>query len=148
MVKFSDQFEKVISSILLVMAMLFIVYQVVQLVWNTIDSFARRFREVGLTYSPEYGKTIVILFFNVLLMMEVMETIKVFTHNHIVKARIILIVCLIAVSRKILALGEEVSDPKAELGLAAMIIALAAGYYMLTRKTEKQQNEDEVHTEH
>jgi hypothetical protein len=40
-------------------------------------------------------------------MMEIMQTIKVFTHNHIIKVRVILIVRLIAVSRKILALGEN-----------------------------------------
>jgi uncharacterized membrane protein (DUF373 family) len=147
MLKFSAQFEKVVSSILIVLAMIFIVYQVIQLIWNTVDSFSRRFREVGLTYSPEYAKTIAVLFFNVLLMMEIMETIKVFSQSHIVKAQIILIVCLIAVSRKILALGEETSDPKAELALAGLIISLAAGYYLVSRIAGAKSSEKEIHAE-
>ena|SRR5215467_3651251 len=136
MLKFSDRFEKVISAFLIGFAMVIITYQVVQLIWNSVQSFAKRFREVGLEYSPEYGKTIAILFFNVLLMMEIMQTIKVFSHNHIIKVRIILIVCLIAASRKILALGEGQTDPMSELSLAALILSLSAGYFLVSRYTK------------
>jgi len=133
MLKFANRFEKTISALLLVFAMLIIVYQVVQLVWNSVQSFAKRFREVGLEYSPEYGQTIAILFFNILLMLEIMQTIKVFSNNHITKVRVILIVCLIAASRKILELGEGTKDPMSELALAAMILSLAAGYFLISR---------------
>src|SRR5215471_1172205 len=136
MFKFSDRFEKVISAFLIGFAMVIITYQVVQLIWNSVDSFTRRFREVGLQYSPEYGKTIAILFFNVLLMMEIMQTIKVFSHSHVIKVRIILIVCLIAASRKILALGEENTDPMSVLALAALILSLSAGYFLVSRYTK------------
>ena len=133
MLKFASRFEKTISTLLLAFAMLIIVYQVVQLIWNSIQGFAKRFREVGLQYSPEYGQTIAILFFNILLMMEIMQTIKVFSHNHITKVRVILIVCLIAASRKILELGEGTRDPLSELALAALILSLAAGYFLISR---------------
>ena len=133
MLKFANRFEKAISALLLVFAMLIIVYQVVQLVWNSVQSFAKRFREVGLEYSPEYGQTIAILFFNILLMLEIMQTIKVFSNNHITKVRVILIVCLIAASRKILELGEGTKDPMSELALAAMILSLATGYFLISR---------------
>lgn len=144
MLKFSDQFEKIISAVLIVLAMFFIFYLVVQLVWNTAEVFAKRFREVGLQYAPEYGRTVAIMFFNVLLMMEIMQTIKVFAHGHVIKARIILIVCLIAASRKILELGEQTTDPMNVLALAGLILALAIGYFLVSRYTkdivEKKQN--------
>jgi hypothetical protein len=89
MFKFSDRFEKIISGVIIVMAMFFIVCQVVQLIWNTYETFSKRFREVGLTYAPEYGRTIAVMSFNVLLMMEIMQTIKVFAHSHIIKTCII-----------------------------------------------------------
>lgn len=133
MLKFSDRFERLISSILLVFGMLFIAYQVIQLIWNTVVSFAKRFREAGLEYAPEYGQTIGILFFNILLLMEIVQTIKVFNHSHIIKVRVIMIVCLIAVSRKILALGEKTVDPMSELALAALILSLSAGYFLVSR---------------
>jgi hypothetical protein len=47
MVKLLERFERTISGILLVLALLMVVYQVVQLIWNSIESFSTRFREVG-----------------------------------------------------------------------------------------------------
>src|SRR4051794_1928384 len=107
MLKFADHFDRIISMILLAFAMLMVVYQVFQLIWNSIESIELHIRETGLKYAPEYGRVISILFFNVLLILEIMQTIRVFSYNHVLKVRIILIVCLIAVSRKILALGEQ-----------------------------------------
>jgi uncharacterized membrane protein (DUF373 family) len=137
MMKFSDRFEKVISYILLVFAMLIVVYQVIQLFWNTFQSLSQKFKEAGLEYAPEYTRSVAIVFFNILLMIEIMQTIKVFAHKQIIKVRIILIVCLIAVSRKILALGEEISDPMGELALAALVLSLAASYFLVSRYTKE-----------
>jgi uncharacterized membrane protein (DUF373 family) len=136
MIKFSDRFEKLISAILLGFGMVIIAYQVVQLIWNTVKSLELRFREAGLDYAPEYTKTIPILFFNILLMIEIVQTIKVSSHNHIIKVRVILIVCLIAASRKIFELGEGHSDPMAMFALAALILSLATGYFLVSRYTK------------
>jgi uncharacterized membrane protein (DUF373 family) len=136
MIKFTDRFEKLVSAILLGFGMVVIAYQVVQLIWNTIKSFQQRFSETGLDYAPEYTKTIAILFFNILLMIEIVQTIKVSSHNHIIKVRVILIVCLIAASRKILELGEGHSDPMTMFALAALILSLAGGYFLVSRYTK------------
>jgi len=135
MFKLSARFEKVISFTLLGFAMLIITFQTVALIWNSVQSFSRRFRDVGLEYAPEYGRTIGILFLNILLMMEIMQTIKVFSSSHIIKVRIILIVCLIAVSRKVLALSEQSIDPWAELAISALILSLSTGYFLVSRNS-------------
>ena len=143
MLKFSDQFEKFISMVLLAFAMLMVCYQVVALIWNAVESFSERFKRSGLEYAPQYGKTIAILFFNTLLMMEIMQTIKVFSQSHLVKVRIILIVCLIAAGRKVLALGEETTNPMAEIALAVLILSLATGYFLVSRTTKESGDENE-----
>jgi uncharacterized membrane protein (DUF373 family) len=143
MIKFADRFEKFISMILLGFGLVIIAYQVVQLIWNTIKSFQQRFSEAGLDYAPEYTKTIAILFFNILLMIEIVQTIKIFSHNHIIKVRVILIVCLIAASRKILELGEGHSDPMTMFALAALILSLAGGYFLVSRYTADPVEESE-----
>ena len=143
MIKFTDRFEKVVAAILLGFGMVIIAYQVVQLIWNTIKSFEQRFKDTGLDYAPEYTKTIAILFFNILLMIEIVQTIKVSSHNHIIKVRVILIVCLIAASRKILELGEGHSDPMTMFALAALILSLAAGYFLVSRYTKDPVEETE-----
>jgi uncharacterized membrane protein (DUF373 family) len=145
MEKFIDKFERYISAILLGFGMVIISYQVIQLIWNTIISFQKRFQDAGLEYAPEYTKTIAILFFNILLMMEIIQTIRIFSHNHIIKVRIILIVCLIAVSRKILALGEESVEPQAEMALAALILALSAGYFLVSRNPKDPVDDKDHH---
>jgi uncharacterized membrane protein (DUF373 family) len=138
MIKFSERFEKLISMILLAFAMLIIVYQVIELFWSTIQSFLAKFRENnGFAYAPEYTRSVAVVFFNILLMMEIMQTIKVFAHSQLNKMRIILIVCVIAVSRKILALGEQTVDPMGELALAALILSLTASYFLVSRYLKK-----------
>jgi uncharacterized membrane protein (DUF373 family) len=137
MLKFTGRFEKIISAILIGFAMVIITYQTVSLIWNSIGAFAKRFREAGLEYAPEYGKEIAIMFFNILLMMEIMQTLKVFAEDHIIKLRIILIVCLIAASRKILEVGgEQHIDPMAEIGLGVLILALSAGYFLVSKSVD------------
>lgn len=136
MIKFSALFERWVSIILLGFAMLVVVYQIILLIYNTVLSIELRTEQVGLTYAPEYTKNVAVLFFNILLMLEIMETIKVFAHSHVIKARVILIVCLIAVSRKILALGEHHVDPLVEVAIAALILALSIGYFLVSRISE------------
>ncbi len=143
MIKFADRFERFISGILLVFAMIIISYQVVQLIYNSIINFQKRFKEAGLVYAPEYGETIAILFFNVLLMIEIMQTIRVFAHNHLIKVKVILIVCLIAASRKILAVGEHSIAPLSELALAALILALATGYFLVSKTKDPVDEHEE-----
>src|SRR5215510_7085015 len=143
MLKFADRFERIISMILLGFGLVIIAYQVVQLIWNTFKSFQQRFNAAGLDYAPEYTRTIAILFFNILLMMEIVQTIKIFSHNHIIKVRVILIVCLIAASRKILELGEGHSDPATMFALAALILSLATGYFLVSRYTKDPVEEHE-----
>jgi len=143
MIKFADRFERVISMILLGFGLVIISYQVVQLIWNTIKSFHQRFSEAGLDYAPEYTKTVAILFFNILLMIEIVQTIKIYSHDHIIKVKIILIVCLIAASRKILELGEDHTDPMAVFALAALILSLATGYFLVSKNTKDAVHEGE-----
>lgn len=128
-------FEKYTCYTLLALGMFFIVFQIVELIWLTITGFMKRFQEIGLAYAPEYGRNMILLFFNVLLALEILETIKVFEKSHEVKIRIILMVCMIAVSRKILMLDIFEGNPMSEIALAALIIALSGGYYLINKKT-------------
>lgn len=147
MLKFSEQFEKIISKVLLAFAMCILSYQTIALIWNTVQSFAARFKEVGLDYAPEYGKNVAVMFFNILLMIEIMQTLKVFASDHIIKVRVIMIVCLIAVSRKILELGEHTEDPMGEIAIAALILSLAVGFHLISKYAGDKIGHEEEHKE-
>ena len=141
-VKISRQFDRIITSILLGIGMILITVQTITLIWELGKTIYYRFTEAGLAYAPEYGRSVIILFFNVLLALEIMETVKVSSSAHDVKIRIILLVCLIAVSRKVLMLDLGHPEPIVELALAALVIAFAFSYYLVTRRPGQKKTID------
>jgi len=134
MEKILNYFERYISYFLLTAGMIFIIFQSLELAWELGRGIFTRIDERGLAYAPDYTKNGVALFFNVLLAMEILETIRVFGKSHETKIRIILIVCLIAISRKILVLDTHEINPMADVGLATLVLAFSIGYYLVSRK--------------
>ena len=99
MQKVLDIFERYITHALLVIAMFFVLLLTLELVWESYKNVQQRIEITGLNYDPNHSKNLAVLFFNVLLMIEVMGTIKVFDRKPVTKLKIILSVCLIAVAR-------------------------------------------------
>lgn len=125
--------EKVIFNILIVLGMIFIMYQTVDLIWLFGGRIVRSIGDKTF-YVSEEGRPIAGLFFGVLLSLEIVETIKIFSKGHLTKVRIILIVGLIAVTRKILMISDIADvEPTTEFAIAALILALSTGYYLVTR---------------
>jgi uncharacterized membrane protein (DUF373 family) len=133
MEKISLKFEKYISVTLLILAGIFVIFQTVELLWLTGEHFyIRATTNLGLEHAPEYSRSIMIVFFNILLMLEIMQTIKVFYKAYTLKLRIILLVCLIAVSRKVFLLDIE-HNAMLEFSTAALILTISVGYYLISR---------------
>jgi len=143
--KIAHRFDRVITQVLLIVGMVLISIQTITLIWEMGKGIYKRFSESGLSYDPEHGKTTIVLFFNVLLALEILETVKAFAKSHEVKIRIILIVCLIAVSRKVLMLDLGESEPMGEVAVAALIVAFSLGYFLVTRRfsQDKKINDDD-----
>ena len=131
MQKSISRFEKYISYTLMMAVICYICFQILVMVWETVVNYMERIREHGLGFTKEYGKTIFVTFFNILLALEVLETLRVFKEEHAIKIRIILSVCLIAVSRKILTLDIYENNPLSELTLGALILSLSLGYFLV-----------------
>jgi len=130
-----NKFEKWVTYVLLITAMIVISFQVLQLIWEMGDTLWTRITATGLAFDPEYNGNFAALFFSVLLSLEVMETIRVFHQDNEVKIRLIFIVAMIAISRKLLALSTvsgkgEVAD---YLTTAGLILAFAVGYYLIRK---------------
>jgi uncharacterized membrane protein (DUF373 family) len=140
-------FEKIVSFILLVLSALFIVFQTVELVCISYEHIYTRFTtSLGFGFAPKYAREIMVLFFNIMLMVEIMHTIKTFNKTLNLKLRIILLVCLIAVSRKVFILDIE-HNPMLEFSTAALILVISAGYYLISRtetfsKLDHEENEE------
>ncbi len=142
-----NRFEKTISYVLMAAIMVYISFQTIVLLWVSIKEYTARVRAVGLDYSTEFGRAIFVVFFNILLALEILETVRVFNKDHTIKIRIILLVCIIAISRKILTLDVAGSNPMAEFALAALVIGLSAGYYLVNRSHKSSKSESETESQ-
>jgi uncharacterized membrane protein (DUF373 family) len=69
----------------------------------------------------------------VLLGLELMETLKTYFSEHHIRVEVILVVAIIAVGRHIIKLDFEHVSASLLFGLSALMIGLAAGYFLVRR---------------
>ena len=82
-------------------------------------------------------------FFLVLIALELLETVRVYIERNRIAVEIIILVAITAVARKIIVLNVEKYDPVTVIGLAALVIALTGGYFLI-RRTMSMPREEEV----
>ena len=70
-------------------------------------------------------------FLIVLIGLELIEVIKVYLVDEQVHVEVIFLVAIIAVARKVIVLDVNKLDPLTLIGVAAIILALSGGYYLL-----------------
>jgi uncharacterized membrane protein (DUF373 family) len=132
MQKLIDGLEHAISYALIMVGLIFATYQTVELVvlfaaglWKSLTTFE--------FIAEQPGHPVAGLFFSVLLTLELVATVRVFAADHLTKIRIILLVGLIAVSRKILEMDMEHFEIMEGLAVSAMIFTLSVGYFLVSR---------------
>ncbi len=72
-------------------------------------------------------------FLLILIGVELLETIKAYLIEHVVHVEIVLEVAVIAIARKVIILDVKEYPSLSLIGIAALIIALATGYYLERR---------------
>ncbi len=132
MEKILKEFEKYVSWVLIFLAMVYVCYQVIDLAYSFAGKIVSNFRE-GTFSLEQKGKPIGSIFFTILLTLEIIQTIIVFARDTIVKVRIILIVGLIAVTRKILLNDMKTVSSDEEFAIAALILSLSLSYFLVNR---------------
>jgi len=70
-------------------------------------------------------------FFIILIGFELVETVEMYFKDNVIHAEVVLLVAVIAVSRKVILLDLEKYDPLAIIGLGMIIIALGACYWFI-----------------
>lgn len=71
----------------------------------------------------------------VLLGLELLETVRTYFTEHRMRLEVIMIVAMIAVSRHIITINFEHADGIWLIGVASLVIALGAAYYLVKRST-------------
>lgn len=72
----------------------------------------------------------------ILIGLELMHTVKVYLKDHTVHVEVILAVALVALARKVIAVNLK--DQAATIGLALLIIALAASHWLIRRSDRER----------
>jgi len=72
-------------------------------------------------------------FLIVLIGFELFETVKLYLKEDVFHGEVILLVSLIAISRKVIVLEYTKEDPMTLFGMAALIVAISFGYYLIKK---------------
>jgi uncharacterized membrane protein (DUF373 family) len=129
-------FERAVFYVLTAIVMAYITFEVIELLYHIgIALWEDDPDQRELFFTKEQMAATLPVFFNVLIAVELMETLKGYMAQHHIQVQSILLIGLMAVGRKLLILDLGHADPLNNLGLAALILALALGYYFV-RKPE------------
>jgi len=126
------KFERIIVISLLVMMSFVVLLSTIELGWIIIKDiitppiFLLEINELFEIFG---------LFMLVLIGIELLETIaKTYNNQNTNHAKIVMAVAIIAIARKVIILDVEKYSGQALLGIAAIVLALSIGYYLLQYK--------------
>ena len=132
MIEAIKKFERVIFISLLVMMSLVVLLATIELGWIIIKDiitppiFLLEINELFEIFG---------LFMLVLIGVELLETIaKTYSSKNVNHAKIVMAVALIAIARKVIILDVEKYSGQALVGIAAIILALSLGYFLVQQK--------------
>lgn len=127
------KFERVIIVSLVIMMSLVVLLATIELGWIIIKDIITPplfFLEIDELFDI-FG-----MFMLVLIGIELLETIaKTYTNQNANHAKIVMAVAIIAIVRKVIILDVENYSGQALIGIAAIILALSIGFYLIQRKT-------------
>jgi len=135
MIELIKKFEKVLIFSLVVMMAIVLLLATIELGWIIVKDIA-----TPPMFLLEIDELIEIfgLFMLVLIGIELLETIiRTYLDRSTEHVTIVIAVALIAISRKVIVLSKQEFTGDILLGIAAVIIALAGGYYLIRRRSEK-----------
>ena len=123
-------FEKIVVLALIAMMVLVISLAVIELAWIIIQDLIK---PPLLLLEINDLLDIFGFFLLILIGVELLETIKAYLSEHVVHVEIVLEVALVAIARKVIILDVKELPSLTLIGIAAVIVALAAAYYVEKR---------------
>lgn len=128
------RFEKIVFTVLVIILISYIAIEIIELLYQfTIAMFKGNDDESRLFISNALLKEVLPVFFNILIAIELIDTFTVYVQKHSIKVLNILLIGLIAIGRKLIAYDFNDSDGISNIGLAALIISLAGGYFLIKK---------------
>ena len=126
-------FEQFIVFVLLVLLMIVVLYATIGFVWTIVMGMIEKL------HTKEFHVTLPILhdvfagFLMILIGLELMKTIAMYLDERIIHVEVVFSVAMIAVARHVIDVDYQSAQPLSMIGMGAIIIALAVGYYYFRR---------------
>jgi uncharacterized membrane protein (DUF373 family) len=128
------RFELSVFYILSGFIALYIAVEVIELAYQFGKALLAGGGDSGrLLITKEQTGRVLPVFFNILIAIELIDTFNIYVKEHSIKVQSILLIGLIAVGRKLLVLDIGHADGLSNIGLAAIILALSVGYYLIKK---------------
>ncbi|MEI8296691.1 MAG: phosphate-starvation-inducible PsiE family protein [Pseudomonadota bacterium] len=126
-------FENCIKASLLLMMALIVLLTTIDLGWLTYQSIlAPPVFRVGVSQLVELFSA----FLLVLIGVELLETIKAYLSDRTIHVEVILLVGLVAITRKVILLEPHNMDGLSLIGIAAIVMSLAGAYHLIRLNNE------------
>lgn len=140
MLKLVENFERYILFFILILMMISVTLGAAELVWILIKEINKPpFMLLDIDKMLEiFG-----FFMIILIGLELIYSIKMYLKNENVQVEIVLMVAIIAISRKIIILDSRNLDGIALLGLGGLILALSGGYFLIRRTGLMKKNKSD-----
>lgn len=136
-----DKFESAITRVLLVLMCVVVLLATVELGWILVTDVL-----TPPLFLLEIDELLGVFgqFLVVLIGIELVHSMKAYADSREIHLEAVLVVAVIAVARKIVVLHPDELPPAALLGIAAVTLALAIGYY-LVRRSHRENGPSKAH---
>lgn len=127
---FAQRAERIIIHALIVMMAIVLLLATIELAYNIVLSiinpplFLLEFEELLDLFG---------IFLLVLIGIELLDTIKVYFKRNVVHVEVVVLVAIIAISRKVIVLEPGDYEPGTLLGIGIIILALAISYFLIKK---------------
>ena len=140
-----EKIEQVVFKILTYILLVYIAAEVIELVYSFIQAAMVNDDPMRLIFSRSRMQDVLQVFFTILISVELIDTFEHHMRHKAVKAINILLIGLMAIGRKLIAFDASHADAMHSFGLAALVIALALGYYFIKRASPEIGDESSAH---
>lgn len=130
MLEYLKKFEKIIVLGLIVMMVIVVFLSTIELGWIIVKDVMT---PPAFLLEIEELLEIFGLFLLVLIGLELLEMIKVYLEQNVVHVEVVFTVAMIALGRKVVILEVKDLPSLTLIGMAAIILALSLGYYLIRR---------------
>ena len=125
-----EQVKKFIVFLLMAMLGIVVIISMIYLAWEMIDTF---YFNLGKEDFQSGIFNLFGVFFLVLVGVELLETLRMYTKEHVVHVEVVLLVALIVAARKIILINYQTTPSDIFFGIAAIVVAIGVSYFLLKR---------------